>query len=121
MKAPSITSRWLLRRFALAALVVLGVTMLTFLLIHAAPGDPIYLLAGDGGTLEYYAEMRAKYGLDRPIAEQFARFARAVSGADFGYSFMYQAPVARVLFQHAPPSLLLGFSALLLATLGGFA
>ena len=119
--AASSRSRWLLRRFALAVAVVIGVTILTFALIHLAPGDPIYALAGDGGSPEYYADMRAKYGLDRPLVEQFGRYARAVAVADFGYSFMFQAPVARVLAQHAPASLLLGFTALLLATGGGFA
>jgi peptide/nickel transport system permease protein len=111
MTASTSNTRWLLRRFALAAFVVVGVAALTFVLIHAAPGEPIYVLAGDGGTPEYYAEMRAKYGLDRPILEQFGRYARAVAVADFGYSFMYQAPVVRVLVQHAPASLLLGFGA----------
>ena len=108
-------------RLALAALVVAGVASLTFVLIHIAPGDPVYVLAGDGGTPEYYAEMRAKYGLDRPILEQFRRYTLAVVTGDFGYSFMYQAPVARVLWQHAPASLLLGFTALFLATSVGFA
>lgn len=117
---PSTHVRWFLQRFALAAFVVVGVTTLTFVLIHVAPGDPIYALAGDGGTPEYYADMRTKYGLDRPIVEQFARYAKAVAVADFGYSFMYQAPVGRVLVEHAPASLLLGFSALLLATCSGF-
>jgi peptide/nickel transport system permease protein len=117
------TSRtgWIFRRVVLAVAVVVGVATLTFVLIHLAPGDPIYALAGDGGTPEYYAELRAKYGLDRSIVEQFGRYARAVAVADFGYSFMFQAPVARVLLRHAPASLLLGFSALLLATCGGFA
>lgn len=95
-------ARWLLHRFALAASVVVGVATLTFVMIHAAPGDPIYALAGDGGSPAYYADMRAKYGVDRPIVEQFGRYARAVAVGDFGYSFMYQAPVARVLVQHAP-------------------
>ena len=121
MTTASSRSRWLLHRFALAAAVVGGVTILTFALIHLAPGDPIYALAGDGGSPEYYTDMRAKYGLDRPLVEQFGRYARAVASADFGYSFMFQAPVARVLVQHAPASLLLGFTALLLATCGGFA
>ena len=113
-------ARWLLRRLALATGVVAGVATLTFTLIHLAPGDPIYALAGDGGTPEYYADMRAKYGLDRPLVEQFGRYAKTVAGADFGYSFMFQAPVARVLVEHAPASLLLGFTALLLATCVGF-
>lgn len=120
MTASGSNRRWIGRRLALAAAVVAGVTTLTFVLIHLAPGDPIYALAGDGGSPGYYADMRAKYGLDRPLLEQFIRYARAVVVADFGYSFMYQEPVARVLLHHAPASLLLGFSALLLATCGGF-
>lgn len=114
------TAGWITRRALLALVVVAGVASLTFALIHLAPGDPIYVLAGDGGSPSYYADMRAKYGLDRPLLEQFARYARAVMRADFGYSFMYQAPVARVLAQHAPASLLLGFTSLTLATVGGF-
>ena len=113
--------RWALRRLVLALLVVCGITTLTFVLIHTAPGDPVYILAGDGGSPAYYADMRAKYGLDKPIAEQFVRYARAVAAADLGYSFMYQAPVVQVLSQHAPASLLLGFTALFVATTVGFA
>ena len=115
MNEPTI-ARWALRRLAFALVVVSGVTVLTFVLIHAAPGDPVYILAGDGGDASYYAEMRAKYGLDRPVTEQFVRYARAVGSGDFGYSFMYQAPVARVIVQHAPASLLLGLAALGIAT-----
>lgn len=111
--------RWAARRLLLAVPVVVAVTTLTFILIHLAPGDPIYLLAGDGGSPAYYAEMRQKYGLDRPLAEQFVRYAWAALSGDFGYSFMYQAPVTTVLRQHAPASLLLGATALALATAGG--
>ena len=110
---------WGVRRVLLAVPVILGVTTLTFALVHAAPGDPIYLLAGDGGSPAYYAEMRAKYGLDRPLPEQFVRYAGAVLSGDLGHSFMYQAPVARVIAQHLPASLLLGTAALALATIAG--
>ena len=120
MTIPPRTARWIVRRTVLALVVVAGVATLTFVLIHLAPGDPIYVLAGDGGSPSYYADMRAKYGLDRPLLDQFIRYARAVTRADFGYSFMFQAPVARVLAQHAPASLLLGFTSLIVATVGGF-
>jgi len=120
MSAGGSMIRWGLRRLLLAVPVVVGVTVLTFVLIHVAPGDPIYLLAGDGGSPSYYAEMRAKYGLDRPLGEQFVRYARAVLTADFGYSFMYQAPVVGVIGRHLPASLLLGVAALVLATAGGW-
>lgn len=119
MTAPASTARWLVRRLLLALPVVAGVTGLTFVLIHLAPGDPIYALAGDGGTPAYYAEMRARYGLDRPLPAQFMTYARLVFSGDLGYSFMFQAPVSRVLLDHLPSSLLLGLTALLLATIIG--
>ena len=56
-------SLWCARRVASGILVVAGIAALTFVLVHLAPGDPVYLLAGDGGSLAYYQEMRAKYGL----------------------------------------------------------
>ncbi len=110
---------WLLRRALLALPVVAGVTALTFMLIHLAPGDPIILLAGDGGTPAYYQEMRSKYGLDLPLLQQFGRYVRAVATGDLGYSFMFQAPVLGLLLSHVGASLLLGTSALLLATVLG--
>ena len=112
--------RWLSRRLLLAAPVVIGVTTLTFVLIHLAPGDPIYALAGDGGSPAYYAEMRAKYGLDRSLAEQFLRYVANVASGDLGYSFMFQSPVIGLLASHAGASLLLGLSALTLGSLAGF-
>ena len=112
--------RWVTRRALLAVVVVVGVTALTFLLIHLAPGDPIILLAGDGGNAAYYDAMRAKYGLDRPILDQFGRYLRAVMSGDFGYSFMYQQPVMRVLLDHLPATLLLGGTSLLLSVALGF-
>ena len=113
-------ARWLTRRAILAVLVVIGVTALTFLLIHLAPGDPIILLAGDGGSPSYYDAMRAKYGLDRPLLEQFVRYVRAVVSGDFGHSFMYQQPVMRVLLDHLPATVLLGGTALVVAVTIGF-
>ena len=112
-------ARWSLHRCLFALLVVAGVTVLTFVLIHVAPGDPVYLLAGDGGSPAYYADMRARYGLDRPLPEQLGRYLAAVFRLDLGYSFMFQAPVGRVLLDHAPASLLLGLSALIIGTLAG--
>lgn len=111
--------RWVLRRLLLAIPVIVGVTTLTFILIHAAPGDPIVALAGDGGSLSYYADMRNRYGLDRPMATQFVTYVGLVSRGDLGYSFMFQLPVSRVLIDHLPPSLLLGGAALLIATAFG--
>ena len=112
-------ARWAVRRLLLALPVVAGITVLTFLLIHLAPGDPVYLLAGDGGSPAYYDEMRAKFGLDRPLIQQFAAYTRALVTGNFGHSFTYEAPVGAVLVRYAPASLLLGATALVLSLLGG--
>jgi peptide/nickel transport system permease protein len=117
---PASLGGWVLRRCLLALPVVVGITTLTFVLIHVVPGDPVYLLAGDGGSPSYYADMRARYGLDRPLAEQFVRYLALMAQGDLGYSFMYQAPVAQVIVQHAPASIVLGATSLTLATVAGF-
>jgi len=99
--------------------LILGVLVLTFILIHLAPGDPIYILAGDGGDKAYYTEMRAYYGLDRPLLEQLARYLLAVLHGDFGYSFTYQQPVFQVIVGRIPATLLLMGTALALSTILG--
>jgi peptide/nickel transport system permease protein len=90
--------------------------VITFVLIHLAPGDPIYILAGDGGNAAYYAEMRAYYGLDRPLPEQLARYLLAMLQGDFGYSFSYRQPVYQVILSRIPATLLLMTTALGIST-----
>jgi peptide/nickel transport system permease protein len=108
--------RYLARRLVQAVPLVLGVLVITFVLIHLAPGDPIYILAGDGGNAAYYAEMRARYGLDRPLPEQLGRYVLSVLSGDFGYSFSYQQPVYRVILSRVPATLLLMGTALAIST-----
>src|SRR5690242_5081492 len=82
----SVMARMLLRRLLLAVPLVFAVVTLTFFLIRLAPGDPATILAGDAPTPEFLAQIRAEYGLDRPVGEQFVAFlAKAVTG-DFGTS-----------------------------------
>ncbi|MDQ2996157.1 MAG: ABC transporter permease [Chloroflexota bacterium] len=108
--------RYLIRRLLQAVPLVMGVLVITFVLIHLAPGDPIYVLAGDGGNAAYYAEMRAYYGLDRPLSEQLARYILTMLRGDFGYSFSYQQPVFQVVASRIPATLLLMGTALVLST-----
>lgn len=112
-------ARFTLRRAVQAVPVVAGIVTLTFVLIHLAPGDPVYMMAGEGGDAEYYAQMRARYGLDRSLPAQYASYVRAVLGGDFGYSYEYQRPVLDVLVERAPATLLLSGAALGLAVVVG--
>jgi peptide/nickel transport system permease protein len=110
---------YVLQRLAQAVPLLLGLLVLNFLLIHSAPGDPIYLLAGQSGDAAYYAEMRAKFGLDRPLAEQLGRYVLNALRGEFGYSFAYSQPVFQVVLGRVPATLLLMLTGLGLATLLG--
>jgi peptide/nickel transport system permease protein len=99
--------------------LVVGILVLSFLLIHLAPGDPIYALAGNSGDAAYYAAMRAKFGLDRPIAEQLAIYLGSALRGDFGYSYTHSAPVFSVIGERVPPTLLLMVPALVISTAAG--
>ena len=110
---------YVVQRLAQAVPLLLGLLVLNFCLIHSAPGDPIYLLAGQSGDAAYYAEMRAKFGLDRPLPEQLGRYVLNAARGEFGYSFAYAQPVFQVVLGRLPATLLLILSGLGLATLLG--
>jgi peptide/nickel transport system permease protein len=81
-----------------------------------APGDPIYALAGNSGSAAYYAEMRAKFGLDRSLAEQLGVYVLNALHGDFGYSYMYSQAVFAIIADRVPATLLLMLPALALST-----
>lgn len=112
-------SQVVVRRLLHAVPLLLTSLGVAFALIHLAPGDPLYLLAGDGGNAAYYQEMRERYALDRPLAEQFFRYVGAAVSGNFGYSFRYQAPVVTVILDRLPATLLLALTALMGASFLG--
>ncbi len=111
--------RYLVRRLLQAAPLVLGILAITFVLIHLAPGDPLISLAGEGGNAAFYAEMRARYGLDQPLIAQFGHYIVTTLHGDLGYSFAYQQPVFRVILGRLPATLLLMGTALAFSTTVG--
>lgn len=107
------------RRLLQAIPLVFGIVAITFLLVHLAPGDPIYALAGEGGDAAYYARRRAQYGLDRPLPEQLLRYLGEVLRGDLGYSYHYQQPVYAVILARVPATLLLMGAGLVFSTVLG--
>jgi peptide/nickel transport system permease protein len=93
--------------------------VLTFFLIHLAPGDSVIALGGEHGDPGYYALIRAKFGLDRPLPEQFVVYVTHVIGGDLGTSFIHGRPVSGVIAERLPATLLLMSTALLLSTVAG--
>ncbi len=100
---------------------VFGVGTLLFLLLQLAPGDPARLLLAPGISEEVVAQVRANYGLDRPIAEQYLRWIGALARGDLGWSISAGRPVASVIAELLPSTLLLVAPSLLLAFLVGTA
>lgn len=106
---------YIIRRLIYAALLVLGAAMLVFVLINIAPGDPVVALAGEDGDSGYYAAMREKFGLNKPLAERLWVFVGNVLRGDLGYSWRYGRPASEVILAQLPSTLLLVVPALLLA------
>ncbi len=108
-------SNWLLRRAAQAAATLAVVLVVLFVLMRIAPGDPLGRLAADRPmTPAETAALRARYGLDRPITSQFAAYVRGAMRGDFGTSIEYGRPVAALIAERLPATLLLGGVVLLL-------
>lgn len=112
---------YLLRRLAQSVPTVVGIVVVTFALIHLAPGDPVVALAGESGDEAYYAFVRAKFGLDRPVPEQFLTYAGNVLSGDLGTSFVHGRSVVSVIAERLPATLLLMGTALLLSSAVGIA
>ncbi|MFL5563028.1 MAG: ABC transporter permease [Gemmatimonadaceae bacterium] len=114
--------RLLAARAAQAVLVVAIVATLVFVLTHLAPGDPFAGALASGGIRPAQREaLLARYGFDRPIAEQFAIYLRNLARGDLGWSFTYNRPVAEALASALPNTLLLMGTALVLSLALGVA
>jgi peptide/nickel transport system permease protein len=108
------------RRLAHALAVILAATTASFALLHLAPGDPLSATVEDP-TLgaEARDRLRARYGLDRPIPEQYVRWVAAAARGDLGWSHTQQRPVRDVLADALPRSALLVGTALALSFAAG--
>jgi peptide/nickel transport system permease protein len=106
--------RWLIRRSAQAAVTLVVAVMLMFLLMRAAPGDPLSRLSGDRPlSSREIAVLRERYGLDQPLLHQLGAFLKGVLRGDLGASIEYGRPVTQLLAERLPASLLLGGTVLL--------
>jgi peptide/nickel transport system permease protein/oligopeptide transport system permease protein len=110
---------YLLRRILIALPTLLGVVVLVFLMVRLAPGDPAVLLAGEFATPETLEAIRARYGLDRSLPEQFLIYLEALLRGDLGESARSRSPVLEELKTYFPNTLELASAAILVAVLTG--
>ena len=107
---------YLVRRVVLALVTTAAAVALTFALVHLAPGEPFVAGAEERFVPpETVARLRERFGLDRPLGAQFVRYVANVARGDLGESFTRRRPVAAVLGEALPNTLLLGGVALLLS------
>jgi peptide/nickel transport system permease protein len=106
---------YVIRRLLLAIPTLIGVTLLTFALIHIAPGGPVAALAGEKATPAQIAALTHQLGLDKPVWVQYADWVGALLHGDFGFSYGTQQPVISLILQRLPQTMLLMGCAMLLS------
>jgi peptide/nickel transport system permease protein len=111
----------IVRRIIHALTLLIAVIVLSFFLLRLAPGDVAQVIAGQMGgvTEEILAQIRSQYGLDKSVVEQLFIFLGRFAVLDFGQSYFYNQPVAKLIFARVPATLLLVLSALLFSTTVG--
>ncbi len=113
------------RSLALYVPTLFAILTFVFLLPRAMPGDPLAALEDPGSSLYVMdpavrAQVRAHYGLDRPLLEQYGHYLVSVARGDFGWSISQHAPVASLIREHLPWTLLLMGTSLTLASVLSF-
>lgn len=107
--------KYLGRRFGTALLSVVGVTVVVFIVSHVLPGDAAAARAGQYASPQQIAQIRAQYGLDKPILTQFASYLGGVAHGNLGTSIRTGQPVLGELMTRLPATLELSFAALVVA------
>ena len=110
---------YIVRRVALTVLVIVAAISVNFLLIHTAPGDPTYMLLGQHAQEEDRARVREELGLNRPLLVQYADYVTDMIRGDLGTSYRFRQPVANIILQRIPATLLLSGPAFLLSMILG--
>ena len=113
--------RFLARRLLQLGPVLLGVSVIVFLVLHLAPGDPAEVMLGANANKEDLDRLRVQLGLDQPLHVQYVHWISHVARGDLGRSIWMKRPVLGEVLERFKATLLLTGTALCLSTLGGIA
>jgi len=111
-------TRYVLRRIAFGLLSLFAVSLITFVTTRLS-GDVTYLLAPMDATREEIAQVRANYGLDKPLPVQFATYLKNAVQGDFGTSIKYGVPALDLVLSRLPATILLSLTGFALALVVG--
>lgn len=95
-------------------IVIFGVLLLTFLLIHLVPGDPVEVMLGDSASTADRAQLREELGLNKPLISQFGSYLNKLAHGDLGQSIHSKKPIIELLKERYPATLKLAFFALII-------
>lgn len=109
--------RFVARRLLYSLIVMVGVLIVVFALVHLVPGDPVRIALGTRYTPQAYDALRAASGLDRPIYEQFFGYVGSALTGDLGVSFRNGDPVTVTLLERLPATVSLGIVGIVIALL----
>ncbi|MBA4489870.1 ABC transporter permease subunit [Paracoccus sp. S1E-3] len=111
---------FLTRRLLTFVPTFIGVTLIAFAFIRLLPGDPILLMAGERGvSAERYEQLRAQFGFDKPMWQQYLDYVWGIFHGDLGTSFVTKKPVLTEFMSLFPATVELGLCAIILATIIG--
>lgn len=99
--------------------VLLGISLLVFLLVHLVPGDPVRIMLQDAGSPDQVARLRQQLGLDRPIYLQYVSFVTRAAQGDFGRSIHTRRPVAQEIRFRIPFTVRMAVAATMVAVVLG--
>ena len=112
---------YVLRRVLLLVPTLLGLSVLTFSLVHLVPGDPAAVMLGERASPEAVARLRGELGLDRPLHEQYGRFLSGLLAGDLGRSLKTREKVAVEIANRFPATFELALCSILFASVFGVA
>jgi peptide/nickel transport system permease protein len=104
---------YLTRRLIQAALILLGVSLITFALLYLLPADPVRQIAGRSATPQTVESIRQQLGLDQPFVVQYWRYLTNLLSGDLGRSYIQRSEVSELIVSRLPASLLLMVGAIL--------
>ena len=115
IKRRTIIKAYLLKRLLLLVPLFFGITVITFALIKALPGDPVLSLVGERSSPETIERIKKQIGTDRSFVLQYAGYVRLLLKGELGRSYYTQRDVARDILDKFPNTLMLAFAAMILA------
>lgn len=105
---------FLIKKIASFATVIFGVLLLTFLLIHLVPGDPVEVMLGESASTADRVALREDLGLNQPLITQFGGYLNKLSSGDFGQSIHTKTPIIEMLKTRYPATVKLALLSLLI-------